>query len=92
MYDIVFKNRKVESSFSNLADFEQKRIRDALESLKPDPRRGEKLTGTLNGHWSERVSDSVRIIYRIEGNLIVVEALGPHTVYEELERYLRSAR
>ncbi len=82
----------MEKQFGKLQRAEQKEIRDALEFLKDDPLKPEKLVGDLTGHWSLHVGRSLRVIYKIEGNTIVVRAVGYHYIYQEFSMYLRKVR
>jgi toxin YoeB len=43
---------------------------------KPEP-----LKGDLAGHWSRRIDDSYRFVYRVEADMIVIVQCGNH--YED---------
>jgi toxin YoeB len=58
-----------------------KRLPRLIEETKRNPFRGagkpEPLRGELSGWWSKRIDQEHRLIYRVEGdNLIVAQAKG----------------
>ena len=58
-----------------------KRLLRLIEETKRDPFEGagksEPLRGELSGWWSKRIDQEHRLIYRVEGeNLIVAQAKG----------------
>jgi len=85
MYKVVIKKR-AEKQFSRLSMKDQKRILEALQSLRKAPFDGKKLQGEVAGLWSIRVWP-YRIIYIIEKKVVTVSivAIGDRKdVYKKL--------
>ena len=58
------------------------RVRRALDDLREKPETGKPLEEDLEGHRSYRIG-RYRLIYRIEKERLVLEALGPRShIYE----------
>ena len=59
-----------------------KRIRQLLEAIQQDAHgdigKPEALKSTLAGAWSRRINQEHRLIYKVEGNKIVVFSLRYH--------------
>lgn len=66
-----------EKSIETISGIDQKRIKNALESLQTNPNLGKQLVGPLKGLRSLRVGD-YRIIYKKENKdpVILVVAVG----------------
>ena len=62
-----------------------KRINDLIKDIERSPFSGigkpEPLMGNLQGHWSRKIDDANRIVYRIEKGQIVITQCGGH--YDE---------
>lgn len=59
-----------------------KKINALLRDIMRDPYRGsgkpEPLRGNLSGWWSRRIDEKNRIVYKIEGNLLLVSECKSH--------------
>lgn len=59
-----------------------KRIRALLESVKNSPTKGigkaERLKHDLRGHWSRRIAEEHRLVYRFDSETITVVAMRFH--------------
>ena len=59
-----------------------KRIRQLLQAIQNDPFNGigkpEPLKHNLSGHWSRRINQEHRIVYKTAGNIITVYSLRYH--------------
>ena len=91
MYDVAFEDKRVKKQFDGLQKSEQEEIKEALDILKSNISISEKLVGDLSGHWSLHIGKSLRAIYKIDGNTIVIRAVGHHHIYQEFSRYLRKS-
>lgn len=60
----------------------QKRIEQLIESIQETPFEGigkpERLKHNYSGKWSRRINHEHRLIYRLEGQVIVMIALRYH--------------
>ena len=58
------------------------RIDKLISSARMDPDSGighpEKLVGQLSGYWSRRITGKDRMIFRVEGNTLIVISLRFH--------------
>jgi toxin YoeB len=61
-----------------------KRINSLLRDIQRDPFDGigkpEMLRANLSGHWSRRITDEHRLVYRVEGDTVIVIACRFHYV------------
>jgi len=57
-------------------------IRQLLQAIENDPFKGigkpELLKHNLSGHWSRRINQEHRIVYKAEANIITVYSLRYH--------------
>ena len=72
------------------------KVKTALRTIADDPRRAKELREELTGLRSHRIGRS-RVIYRIEGSVVQIIALGPRAdIYEraaaELSKSLRKRK
>jgi len=68
----------------------KRRVRAAIDELKADPTRGERLGGELSGLLRARIG-RYRVVYRATANALEIVAVGPRrTIYVDLERLRRS--
>ena len=47
-------------------------VRDALRNPFPDLGKPEPLKGNLKGWWSRRITQEHRLVYRAEGNVMLI--------------------
>src|SRR5439155_11646814 len=67
----------------------KRRVRAAIDELKPDPTAAEPLGGRLSGLLRARIG-RYRVVYRATGNAVEIVAVGPRrTIYVDLERLRR---
>jgi len=84
MSDLLFKPRAWEEYLRWQAEDRKtlKRINELLKDIARNPWDGlgkpEPLRGDLSGWWSRRIDDCNRIVYRVEGDSIVVAQCGAH--------------
>lgn len=64
---------------------DKKTMKRILSLLKDIERNGysgigkpERLSGDLSAYWSRRIDDANRIVYRIEGDKIIIVQCGSH--------------
>ena len=62
----VVPSRRFEDDFRTLPKDIQRQVLNAINRIKANPRRGQKLRGVAVGEWRYRVGD-YRIRYDIEG-------------------------
>ena len=59
-----------------------KRILSLLKDIERNGYSGigkpERLSGDLSAYWSRRIDDANRIVYRIEGDKIIIVQCGSH--------------
>jgi len=59
-----------------------KRINKLIEDIDRHPFTGigkpEPLTGNLQGYWSRRIDEANRIVYKAEGNQLIIVQCGGH--------------
>lgn len=59
-----------------------KRILSLLKDIERNSYSGigkpERLSGDLSAYWSRRIDDANRIVYRIEGDKIIIVQCGSH--------------
>jgi toxin YoeB len=59
-----------------------KRVRQLLQAIQQDSFKGigkpEPLKHNLSGHWSRRINQEHRIVYKAEGNTVTVYSLRYH--------------
>ena len=59
-----------------------KRINSLLKEIKRTPFEGigkpEPLSGNLSGWWSRRIDDKNRIVYKAEGDSVIIAACKSH--------------
>lgn len=59
-----------------------KRINMLVKEIQRTPFRGigkpEPLIGSLKGWWSRRIDESNRIVYKVEGNTVIIAACKGH--------------
>ena len=70
MYHILFR-RQAQKQFGKLSADQQKRVLDAITTLRSNPFRGKKLEGEYEGLWALRVWP-YRIIYLIEKKIVTI--------------------
>jgi len=62
-----------------------KRINKLIEDINRHPFTGigkpEPLKGNLQGYWSRRIDEPNRIVYKVEGNQLIIAQCGTH--YED---------
>jgi len=77
MYDVVL-SRQAARTLERLTPAMRARIIKALERVRPDPLRGKKLRGELEGLFSLRIGE-MRAVYEVDPDemLMVVHAIGP---------------
>jgi len=60
----------------------QKKIQELLSSIEKTPFEGigkpEALKHNLSGKWSRRINHEHRLIYKVDGNVIIIIALRFH--------------
>jgi mRNA-degrading endonuclease RelE of RelBE toxin-antitoxin system len=68
-------------AFASLSERDAIRVEKALRLLASDPRypglRVKRIQGT-GGIWEARASDSIRITFEMEGDVLVLRMVGPH--------------
>ena len=84
MYEIEYKESFFRSFDKLKEKVDSKRVRDRIEQLKFRPFGiGKRLVG--HPYWSLRIGKRTRVIYRIEGNkVIVIDILERKHDYKEL--------
>jgi len=59
-----------------------KRINKLIEDIDRHPLTGigkpEPLTGNLQGYWSRRIDEANRIVYKVEGDQLIIAQCGRH--------------
>ena len=59
-----------------------KRINQLIKDMRSTPYEGigkpEPLKGNLSGWWSRRIDDSNRIVYRVEGDHLIIASCKNH--------------
>jgi toxin YoeB len=59
-----------------------KRINKLIEDIDRHPFTGigkpEPLTGNLQGYWSRRIDEANRIVYKVEGDQLIIAQCGRH--------------
>jgi toxin YoeB len=59
-----------------------KRIHELLKDVSRSPYQGigkpEQLQHALSGYWSRRINDEHRLVYRVEGEIILIAQLRYH--------------
>lgn len=85
MYELYIANRKTERRLQALTKLRQD-ISPKLDRLRQNPRTeagAHPLHGRLAGKWSCWLGSNIRLIYSIDdaNKRIVVEAVGPHSIY-----------
>ncbi|WP_049622014.1 Txe/YoeB family addiction module toxin [Frateuria defendens] len=59
-----------------------KRINDLIKAIQRDPFQGigkpEPLRHALVGYWSRRINDEHRIVYKAEGDILMIAQLRLH--------------
>ena len=59
-----------------------RRINNLIKEISREPFKGtgkpEPLTHALSGYWSRRITDTHRIVYRIEGKALLIAQLRYH--------------
>ena len=77
--EIVYTDEAIEDLlyWKNSGDISlQKKIKKLIESIKLSPTSGigkpELLKHNLKGHWSRRITQEHRLVYRIETNKIII--------------------
>ncbi len=59
-----------------------KRINDLVKAIQRDPCQGigkpEPLRHALAGYWSRRINDEHRIVYKVEGNILMIATARYH--------------
>lgn len=62
-----------------------KRINKLIEDINRHPFTGigkpEPLKGNLQGYWSRRIDEANRIVYKVDGNQLIIAQCGTH--YED---------
>ncbi len=79
---------------SHMPPSRRQKIKEALRAVAGDPAQGKPLQEDLAGLYSLRVG-SLRIIYSVDAThrVVHVVTIGPRrTIYEELERELKSRK
>ena len=68
-------------AFASLTETDAARVEKALRMLGSDPRypglRVKRVQGT-DGIWEARASDSLRITFEMEGEVLTLRMVGPH--------------
>lgn len=72
----IFFRKSAEAQFGALDKPIREQVWNKLLHLKENPRIGEPLSNILAGNWRLHVG-RCRIIYRVEGNEIVIMKIGP---------------
>ncbi len=67
-------SRRFEDDFRDLPKEVQRQVLNALNRIKADPHRGQKLRGVDIGIWRYRVAD-YRIRYDVEGSTIYLHVV-----------------
>ena len=59
-----------------------KRINDLIKAIQRDPFQGvgkpEPLRHALAGYWSRRINDEHRIVYKVDGDILMIAAARYH--------------
>ena len=59
-----------------------KRVNTLIKEISRDPFEGigkpEQLKHALSGYWSRRINDEHRIVYKVQGNAILIAQLRYH--------------
>lgn len=59
-----------------------KRINDLIKAIQRDPFQGigkpEPLRHALAGYWSRRINDEHRIVYKVQGNILMIAQARYH--------------
>ncbi|PBJ83748.1 Txe/YoeB family addiction module toxin [Lysobacteraceae bacterium NML93-0399] len=59
-----------------------KRVNELIKAIQRDPFQGigkpEPLRHALAGYWSRRINDEHRIVYKVEGNVLMIAAARYH--------------
>lgn len=59
-----------------------KRVNELIKAIQRDPFRGigkpEPLRHALAGYWSRRINDEHRIVYRVDGDILMIAAARYH--------------
>lgn len=66
--------KRFEDDFRELPKRIQGQVLKALDRVRADPHRGQKLTGTKVGQWRYRVGD-YRVRYDISGHVVVLHVV-----------------
>lgn len=82
-------DRRFERDFKHLNRDLQNIIRERISIFREDPfdvrLHSHKLHGKLDGRWSFSVTSNYRVIFRfVDSQTIVLQAVGPHDLYERL--------
>jgi len=71
----LFLTKTFQKRYEKLDEALQRRIKQALQTIKDDPHIGKPLTGDLAGEFSLRVGQ-YRIMFTIDGDNVWVETVG----------------
>lgn len=59
-----------------------KRVNELIKAIQRDPYQGigkpEPLRHALTGYWSRRMDDEHRIVYKVEGDMLMIAATRYH--------------
>ena len=59
-----------------------KRVNELIKAIQPTPFQGigkpETLRHALAGYWSRRINDEHRIVYKVEGEIVMIAAAKYH--------------
>lgn len=59
-----------------------KRVNDLIKAIGRDPFTGigkpEPLRHALSGYWSRRINDEHRVVYKVEGDVVMIAAVRYH--------------
>ena len=80
VYDVIFSNRALKE-FEYFVKHDKvilNKILKLIEDIKLHPHTGlgkpEALKNNLSGHWSRRITKEHRLVYKIDGDTIVIVA------------------
>lgn len=83
--DNVQFSKRAWADFSRLLLEDRKTTKRILQIIKDIKRNGysaigkpEPLSEDLSGYWSRRIDDKNRIVYKIDGDVIVINQCGSH--------------
>ena len=75
VYEVLLE-KGAEKYLVKLSQVARIRVIKALSKIEDDPYQGKMLSGELKGLYSYRIG-SLRAVYSIEGNMVVVHSLAP---------------